>query len=125
MLQWIWPPFLFFVGYFAPESPWYLVRTGKYEEAEKSLRRLARPGHYSELRMTQQLALMKTTNEREKLDAKNSSYADCFRGVNLRRTMVVCGAFAVQVWCGQPICSYATQFLQAAGMDTTGSFNYR
>lgn len=140
ILQWLWPVPLFIVGYFAPESesfdelhlftrtnhtgPWYLVRMERYEEAEKSLLRLARPGHYSELRMRQTLTMMKTTNEREKLDAVHGNYLDCFRGVNLRRTEIACAAFAIQVWCGQPICSYATQFLQSAGMGETMSFNY-
>lgn len=124
ILQWIWPVPLFLVGYFAPESPWYLVRQERYEEAEKSLIRLAGPGHYTDLRMRQQIAMMKTTNEREKLNAKKANYIDCFRGSNWRRTELACCVFAIQVWCGQPICSWATVFLQSAGMAETMSFNY-
>jgi len=107
-LQWVWPIPLFLVAYFCPESPWYLVRMGRYEEAEKSLYRLARPGYYTPESMKAQLALMKYTNEKEKAEAANSSYFDCFRGVNLRRTEIVCACFLIQTWNGQPICSYAT-----------------
>ena len=40
MTQWIWPVPLMILTYFAPESPWWLVRHGKLEEAEESVRRL-------------------------------------------------------------------------------------
>ncbi|RSL48780.1 hypothetical protein CEP53_009411 [Fusarium sp. AF-6] len=39
-IQWAWPVPLFIVLWFAPESPWYFVRTGNYDEAEKSVTRL-------------------------------------------------------------------------------------
>ena len=38
--QWIWPVPLIILSYLAPESPWWLVRHGKLEEAERSVRRL-------------------------------------------------------------------------------------
>jgi len=124
MLQWVWPIPLLVVGYFAPESPWYLVRKERYAEAEAALYRLARPGHYTPQQMKAQLAFMKYTDEKEKLEAAGASYADCFKGTNLRRTEIVCITFLMQAMCGQAICSYATVFLQAAGMAATQSFNY-
>jgi MFS transporter, SP family, general alpha glucoside:H+ symporter len=39
-IQWIWPCFLIPAICFAPESPWYLVRQNRLEDAEKSIRRL-------------------------------------------------------------------------------------
>jgi SP family general alpha glucoside:H+ symporter-like MFS transporter len=96
----------------------------RYEEAEKALYRLARKGHYTPEQMRGQLALMKYTNEKEKAEAANSSYWDCFRGTNLRRTEIVCMTFLIQTECGQAICSYATVFLKAAGMAQTMAFNY-
>lgn len=96
----------------------------RYDDAAKALTRLARPGHYTPLMMQQQLALMKHTNERQKIDAASVSYFDCFRGVNLRRTEIACVVFAIQVWSGQGICAYATVFLRAAGMAETMAFNY-
>jgi SP family general alpha glucoside:H+ symporter-like MFS transporter len=108
MLQWVWPVPLFFVGMFAPESPWYLIRVGKIEEAEVSLRRLAADNFYTEQTMRETIAMMKHTNEKEKEDAKQGSFLECFRGVNLRRTELACMIFAIQVLSGQGICAYAT-----------------
>lgn len=39
-LQWMWPVPLFLGVLFAPESPWWLVRKGRIEDAKKSLLRL-------------------------------------------------------------------------------------
>lgn len=40
MTQWLWPIPLIILTYFAPESPWWLVRHGRLEEAEHSVKRL-------------------------------------------------------------------------------------
>src|SRR4051794_37969388 len=37
-LQWAWIPPLFLAAYLSPESPWYLVRKGRIDDAEKALR---------------------------------------------------------------------------------------
>lgn len=123
-LQWMWIPPLFLVAWFAPESPWYLIRRGKVEEAEKSLRRLARPGHYTEQSMRETLALMKHTNEMEKIEAKNASYVDCFRGQNKRRTIIVSMAWVIQIFNGQSITNYAATMLRAIGMSADDAFSY-
>jgi len=123
-LQWMWIPPLFLVAWFAPESPWYLIRRGKIEECEKSLRRLARPGHYTEQSMRETLALMKHTNDMEKMEAENASYADCFRGENKRRTLIVSMAWIIQIFNGQSITNYAAQMLRAIGMSATNAFSY-
>ncbi|KAI6784015.1 uncharacterized protein J7T54_004561 [Emericellopsis cladophorae] len=123
-LQWIWVVPLFLVGYFAPESPWYLVRREKIPEAEHALRRLARKDFYTEQTMAQTLAFMKHTNRMEKINAEHASYADCFRGTNLRRTGIVCMAWVVQILNGQSITNYAAIFLKAAGMGDMQAFNF-
>jgi MFS transporter, SP family, general alpha glucoside:H+ symporter len=43
-VQWVWPVFLIPLIFFAPESPYHLVRHNKLEEAEKSIRRLQAAG---------------------------------------------------------------------------------
>ncbi|TDZ34355.1 General alpha-glucoside permease [Colletotrichum spinosum] len=123
-LQWVWVVPLFAVGFLAPESPWYLIRRGRVDDAERSLRRLARKGHYTEQTMAETLALMRHTDEMEKIEAEGATYRDCFRGTNLRRTGVVCMAWVIQILNGQAICSYAAIFLQSAGMPVVQSFNF-
>jgi SP family general alpha glucoside:H+ symporter-like MFS transporter len=123
-LQWVWIPPLIVVGFLCPESPWYLVRRGRLEEAERSLRRLASKDHYTEETLAQTLALMKHTNEMERIEAEDASYRDCFRGTNLRRTAVVCAVWWIQSFNGQSLTGYAAQFLQGAGMGEEMSFNY-
>ncbi|KAH7367851.1 alpha-glucosides permease MPH2/3 [Plectosphaerella cucumerina] len=123
-IQWAWIPPLLLVGFLAPESPWYLVRRGRIEDAEASLRRLARKGFYTEESMAQTIALMKHTNEMEKLEAADSSYRDCFRGTNLRRTGIVCMAWLIQMLNGQSITQYAAIMLRSIGMDPVQAFNY-
>ncbi|KAF7550503.1 hypothetical protein G7Z17_g5669 [Cylindrodendrum hubeiense] len=123
-IQWIWVPPLFIVGFLAPESPWYLIRRGRIDDAEKSLRRLARKGHYTEQSMAETLALMKHTNEMEKIEAADASYKDCFNGTNLRRTGIVCMAWVIQMLNGQSITQYAAIMLRSIGMSATNAFNY-
>jgi SP family general alpha glucoside:H+ symporter-like MFS transporter len=40
-LQWIWPLPLFILVTLAPESPWFLIRQKRYDEAEQSIRQLS------------------------------------------------------------------------------------
>ncbi|GFZ45908.1 hypothetical protein JCM24511_03641 [Saitozyma sp. JCM 24511] len=125
MLQWVWPVPLFVAAFFAPESPWYLVRMGKIDQAETTLRRCARAGHYTEDTMRQQIALMVYTNEVEKEESAHAtSYRDLFKGNNRRRTEIACVTWLIQMTNGQAICGYATVFLQAAGMPQVQAFNY-
>lgn len=78
-LQWMWPPFMLITIYFAPESPWWLVRKGRLEEAEQSLRRLcSAPDDVINPKNT--IALMSRTIETECAMDIQGSYLDCFRG---------------------------------------------
>ena len=43
-VQWFWPLVLIPTIWFAPESPWHLVRKGNFEAAEQSIRRLQEDG---------------------------------------------------------------------------------
>ncbi|KAH6986685.1 alpha-glucosides permease MPH2/3 [Ilyonectria destructans] len=123
-LQWVWIPPLLIVGFLAPESPWYLIRRGRDAEAEKSLRRLARKGFYTDETMAQTMALMKHTNEMEKIEAADASYRDTFRGTNLRRTGIVCMAWVIQMLNGQSITAFAAVMLKSIGMSAINAFNY-
>lgn len=65
---------------FVPQSPWWLVRQGRYQDAERSVARLTNPEHFSENDIKQSVAMMIHTTEMEKETTAGASYIDCFRG---------------------------------------------
>ncbi len=76
---------------FAPESPWWLCRMGRIEDARRSLRKL----YGSNVDLDTKLAAMQITIDDE-LSQKKGGWLDCFRGTNLIRTGISCGVFACQ-----------------------------
>jgi SP family general alpha glucoside:H+ symporter-like MFS transporter len=119
-IQWVWPVILFPIILFAPESPWHLVRHGKIEEAEKSLRRLVRKS--SGIDPKQTLAYIIHTNQLEEELQAGTSYLDCFKGVELRRTEIACMAFAGQVFAGSLFAYNSTYFFQQIGLGTKATY---
>ncbi|KAJ3958325.1 hypothetical protein N0V92_005088 [Colletotrichum tropicale] len=119
-IQWVWPLPLFAILWFAPESPWYFVRLGKYDQAEMSILRLSSPSQRSQAK--QKVAMMIHTNEIEAQMDEGTSYMDCFRGVDLRRTEIACLAFAAQPFCGSAMGGTPTYFFVQAGLSTSISF---
>jgi hypothetical protein len=93
-IQWIWPIPLAIVLFFVPESPYWLARRNRLEEAESVLERLASKKHPTDVK--KQLAMIVHTNKVEDEISTGSSYIDCFKGVNLRRTMIVMVVFVAQ-----------------------------
>lgn len=73
-----------------PESPRYLIYRGKYDEAEEVLKKLS---NHPET-IAQEVQLLKIQVEEQRELHKATSLKDCFRGVNLRRTII---AMSVQI----------------------------
>lgn len=119
-IQWVWPIPLFIILFFAPESPWHFVRVGQIEDAEKSVVRLTSAKHKDEAK--QSVAMMIHTNELERELHQGTSYLDCFRGVDRRRTEIACAAFAIQPFCGSAMGGTPTYFFVQAGLSTSISF---
>lgn len=119
-VQWAWPIPLFAVLWFAPESPWYYVRLGKPAEAEKALIRLGSAAQGRHAKET--VAMMIHTNDIEMSIDEGTSYLDCFRGVDLRRTEIACMAFAAQPFCGSAMGGTPTYFFVQAGLPESISF---
>ena len=119
-IQWIWPFPLFAILYFTPESPWHLVRAGKLEDAEKSVIRLASASRKDNAKQT--IAMMVHTNELEKDIDAGTSYWDCFKGIDRRRTEIVCMAFAAQPFCGSVMGGTPTYFFVQAGLPNSISY---
>lgn len=100
-IQWIWPLPLAIGIFFAPESPWWMLRHDREEGAYKSLQKLSDKSE-DELRGT--VAQMLHTIQIENEIKAGSTYWDCFKGVNLRRTEVACVTFAGQMLSGAQVC---------------------
>lgn len=122
-VQWIWPALLIPLLCFAPESPWHLVRQQRLGAAEKSLRRLQRSSANIDVKET--LATIVHTNNFEEELSVGTSYWDCFRGFELRRTEIACISFAGQVLSGAPFAYNASYFFEQVGLvaETTYSLN--
>lgn len=120
-VQWAWPIPLFAILLFAPESPWWLVRKGKIEQAHKSARRLT-PAATKD-RSKETVSSMIRTNQLEKDVSSGTSFLDCFRGTDLRRTEISMITWTCQIMCGLQFANYSTYFFQQAGLDTGNSFS--
>lgn len=118
-LQWIFPVIIIAGMPFCPESPWWLVRVGRLDQAEKVLRGLCS----NKLDVTHQLANIVETVRIETEEFQSTSYLDCFRGQNWRRTMVATGTFIVQQMCGVIfVLGFSPYFFELSGLSNQKSF---
>ncbi|OKL61835.1 hypothetical protein UA08_02291 [Talaromyces atroroseus] len=122
-LQWMWPVPLLVGIFFAPESPWWLVRKGRVESAREALLRLTTSSADSDFDVDQTLAMMVHTDNLDRKLTKGTSYYDCFRGIDLRRTEIVCVTWAIQNLCGAAFMGYSSYFFQQAGLSVSYSFD--
>lgn len=67
--------------------------------------------------------MMVYTNELEREIQEGTSYWDCFKGVDMRRTEIVCLVWAAQNLCGAGLMGYSTYFYKQAGLSTEGAFD--
>ncbi|KAJ7723023.1 putative maltose porter [Mycena olivaceomarginata] len=117
-LQWLFPTPLMVLMFLAPESPWWLVRKGRLEQAARSIERL---GRKSRLNTDETVAMMRRVVDLEKsIIAPN--YIELFKGSDLRRTLIVCGIYAAQNLAGNLIANQAVYFFEQAGMGTNTAF---
>ena len=112
----MWFPILIPGIYFAPESPWWLVRQERFEDAKKSLLRLTSPKSDPNFNADETIDMIRHTNELEKDLMEGTSYLDCFKGINLRRTEIVCMLFVSQNLAGNTFSNYSTYFFEQAGL---------
>ncbi|GAA5935223.1 uncharacterized protein JCM15063_000974 [Sporobolomyces koalae] len=122
-LQWIWPVPIFIGTLFATESPYFLVRNGRIDEAKAALVTLGseKPGAIPAEERVKQI---QHGNELEKAMHAGTSYLDCFRGTNLRRTEIACVAWMLQTACGSGLIGQSTVFYQQAGLSAANSFSF-
>lgn len=123
-LQWMWPLPLIVGIWFAPESPWWLVRKGKIEDAKRSLLRLTSKNRETDFDADETVAMMVHTTALEDKITKGASYLDCFRGTDLRRTEIVCMVWAIQNLSGNSFSNYSTYFLKQAGLPSDKAYAF-
>ncbi|KAK9490428.1 general substrate transporter [Lipomyces doorenjongii] len=122
-IQWFWPVLVIIGVSFAPESPWWLIRKGRLDEAKRSLRSLT-SHRRSSSDLDDTISFMVVTNEHEKFVNDGVSYWDCFKGVDRRRTEVVCVVWMVQVLCGVSFSTNIAYFMEQAGLPATTAFDF-
>lgn len=120
LCQFIFPIIILVLLPFCPESPWYLVRKGKLAEAEHSLQRLMHPSMDAKAA----LAHIQLTTVLEMEESTTSTFADCFKGTDLRRTVISTMVYAIQPLVGNfLVIGYAVYFFELAGLETSNAFN--
>lgn len=120
----MWPLPLGVGIYLAPESPWWLVRRGKIEEAKHALLRLTSLNREQDFDADETVAMIAHTTALEEQITSGASYLDLFRGVDLRRTEIVCMVWAIQNLSGNSFSGYATYFLVQAGLNPANAMNF-
>lgn len=121
-IQWVWPVPIFIICWFAPESPWWLVRHGKIEQARAALLRLTSKNNTS-FNAEDTLAMMIHTNELEIQQSAGTSYWDCFKGVDLRRTEITTMTWVIQTSSGSPMIGWGTYFMTQVGLTASSAYS--
>lgn len=119
-LQWVWPLPLMAMISFAPESPWWLVRAGRLEDAEDVVERLG--GNHSRASPKDTVATMVRTNAIEMAETAGTTYADCFKGTDLRRTWITCFIHSFANFTGLLLSNLGTYFFTVAGLPSKQAF---
>lgn len=119
-VQWVWPVIIIPLIYLAPESPWWLVRKGRLQQAEHSVKRLTSFNDDQQVR--DMVGLMVETTALERQMTEGATYIDCFRGTNLWRTEISCCVYIAEVFVGFALTAYASYFFEQAGLSSANSY---
>ena len=119
-VQWIWPIAILVALPFCPESPWWLVRRGETEKAERALRRLTHPS----VDTKSLLSNIEITTRLEMEESVSVSFMECLKGTDLRRTIISVMVYAIQPLVANfLVIGYAVYFFELAGLQTAQAFN--
>jgi MFS transporter, SP family, general alpha glucoside:H+ symporter len=119
--QWIFPLVILAGLPFCPESPWWLVRKGDSPKALRMLKRLNHPSVDSEAKLAH---IEETTRLEDAESAEAPAFVRCFKGTDLRRTIISCMVYAIQPLAANFfVIAYPTYFFELAGLPTADAFN--
>ncbi|KAI9784782.1 MAG: Plasma membrane low glucose sensor [Geoglossum umbratile] len=114
-VQFAWALILIIGMLILPETPRYLIKTGKMEKAARALSRLRRLP-VDDPSLLDELAEIKANHDYEMAIGK-ASYLDCFKGTLGKRTLTGCALQALQQLTGVNfIFYYGTQFFKNSGI---------
>jgi SP family general alpha glucoside:H+ symporter-like MFS transporter len=85
--------------------------------------RLTNPEVFSSEDAKNTVAMMLHTTELEKQAETGTTYFDCFKHTDRRRTEIVMMVFAMQLLSGENLIGQGVQFLQTAGISTNLAFS--
>ena len=114
--QWPFSAATMAMAIFVPETPAYLIRRCRIDQAYKSQSRLDRP----EWDTNATIESLQVSIEREQRESK-SNYTDCFKPLNLRRTLIIVFANIIPQLFGLALLAKGSYFLQIVGMDADKS----
>jgi len=122
-IQWIWPIPIFIITWFAPESPWWLVRHGNIDGARAALYRLRSKTNEGD-NIEETLAMIIHTTELEAQQTAGTSYADCFKTpADRRRTELTIMTWLIQQTSGSPMIGWGTYFMTQVGLSTDSAYS--
>jgi MFS transporter, SP family, general alpha glucoside:H+ symporter len=119
--QWAFTGWALIVGFIIPESPAYYLKKGDEASARKVFNRLHKP-EYVEANLQ---ALAATLEHKRAVSqaSQDATFAECFKGANLRRSRIVLFINVVQQALGVTFIANSTYFLILAGLAPSASIN--
>ena len=110
------------LAFVLPESPVWLLQQNKTQAARDAFRQL----HGAKVALEHQDLfddMHKAVNEgRWAAQDRKATYIECFRGANLRRTLIVIFACSIEELFGLTLLGHVSYFLQLIGISHGGSF---
>ncbi|KAL2831395.1 MFS alpha-glucoside transporter [Aspergillus cavernicola] len=117
--QWSFPIIILACLFYAPESPWWLIRQDRKADARHALQRLTT----ETVNVDDLLAHVEITTQMEYELESQSSFLDMFKGTDLRRTIISSMVYCIQVFSGTGlVINYCVYFFQLAGLADGVSF---